>query len=352
MSLHDGWDALHLEMPPRVPRTEYSAEMHWELVRSVTGIPVGETSDPGLRASATEAFVKAWNYDLVWNTLIGGEAFGDWRTRMGHAVYMSGGEDWDERIGSPFKSVDDVFCFDPFASLPPVKRKETIARFEANYKEHQRRFPEAVAMTGIYVTCISGLIELFGWDLLLQAAGEDPILFGGLTRRYGQWILQYFEALAEADVPVVMVHDDMVWTQGAIFAPAWYREYVFPVLKRLVKPLRDSGKRVLFTADGNYTEFVPDLVACGVHGFVLEPLTDMAYIAREFGRTHVIVGNADTRILLRNDRQAIRTEVERCMDIGKKCPGFFLAVGNHIPPNTPLEAALYYDEVYRELSKR
>jgi len=27
-------------------------------------------------------------------------------------------------------------------------------------------------------------------------------------------------------------------------------------------------------------------------------------------------------------------------------------VGNHIPPNTPVENALYYNQVYEELSKR
>ena len=45
-------------------------------------------------------------------------------------------------------------------------------------------------------------------------------------------------------------------------------------------------------------------------------------------------------------------EVERCMDIGKECPGFFMAVGNHIPSNTPVKNALYYNEVYEELSVR
>ena len=32
--------------------------------------------------------------------------------------------------------------------------------------------------------------------------------------------------------------------------------------------------------------------------------------------------------------------------------GFFMAVGNHIPANTPVENALYYNEVYEELSRR
>ena len=40
------------------------------------------------------------------------------------------------------------------------------------------------------------------------------------------------------------------------------------------------------------------------------------------------------------------------MAIGKHCPGFFLAVGNHIPANTPAESVLYYMSVYEELSRR
>lgn len=33
MSYEDGMVAINLEMPPRVPRTEYSADGHWELVK-------------------------------------------------------------------------------------------------------------------------------------------------------------------------------------------------------------------------------------------------------------------------------------------------------------------------------
>jgi len=70
------------------------------------------------------------------------------------------------------------------------------------------------------------------------------------------------------------------------------------------------------------------------------------------GQTHVIIGNADTRILLYGTKDQIRAEVERCMTLGRDCPSFFMAVGNHISPNTPVENVLYYNEVYEELSRR
>jgi len=151
---------------------------------------------------------------------------------------------------------------------------------------------------------------------------------------------------------VIYSHDDIVWTSGAVFRPDWYRRYVFPNLKMLWEPLLEAGKKILFISDGDYTEFVDDIVACGAYGFFMEPLTDMAYVARKYGKTHVIIGNADTRALLSGDRGRIRAEVQRCMDIGRDCPGWFMGVTNMIPPNTPVESALYYNEVYEELCRR
>jgi len=40
------------------------------------------------------------------------------------------------------------------------------------------------------------------------------------------------------------------------------------------------------------------------------------------------------------------------MALGKDCPGYFMSVTNMIPSNTPVENALYYNQVYQELSRR
>jgi hypothetical protein len=66
MSYANGWAALHLEMPGRVLRTEYSAHDHWELVRAVTGVPVTLESSPETRLRARRAFFEAWDYALHW----------------------------------------------------------------------------------------------------------------------------------------------------------------------------------------------------------------------------------------------------------------------------------------------
>jgi len=352
MSYEDGWAAIHLEMPPRVPRTEYSAEQHWELIKAVTGIDVHPDSPQEVQDRAGRAFQKEWNYDFLWSILIHSEQFGKICTDMGHAEYAAGGTDRRDAGRCPFTNPQEVLNFDPWQVYGKKDLGELTRAFEDHYRQIRENCPDAVPTTGIYVTLISGLIAIFGWDMLLTSCGVDPQRFGEMANRYASWMQQYFDALGQADVPVVMVHDDIVWTAGAFLHPDWYRQYVFPNYKKYFAPLIDSGKRIAYTSDGNYTEFIDDIAQTGVNGFIMEPSTDMAYIAQKYGRTHFFIGNADTRILLSGTTQQIRAEVQRCMAIGKKCPGFFMAVGNQIPPNTPVENALYYNKVYEELSRR
>jgi len=352
MSYEDGWAALNLEMPKRIPRTEYSAEFHWDLIQAVTGGEVGIDSPPETQSRASVEFMRAWNYDFFWSTLIDHDELRQYYTDMGHAEYMAGGVDRREAKESFFKTPEDVLNFDPYEALGEKDRAGLVRRFETHYQANCAMHPFGVNMTGIYITLVSGLIGLLGWDMLLLAAGTDLEAFGQMTNRYASWIQQYYDALAEADVPAVMMHDDMVWSSGPFIRPAWYRQYVFPNYKKFIAPLRESGKKVIYTSDGDFTLFVDDLAQAGVHGFVFEPWTNLETIVSRYGHTHVIIGNVDTRILLSGTRDQIRTEVERCISQGRNCPGFFLAVGNHIPPNTPVENALYYNDVYEELMYR
>ncbi len=352
MSYENGMSALNLEITKRVPRTEYSATMHWDLLQKVTGIKVNENSSNDVKIKAKKVFMKKWKYDLNWSILVHNQVLGNKRTKMGHAEYAAGGTDYDDDIKTLFDNPVQALDFDPIAEYGIPDKNRWKEKFEEHYKKNCEDNPDCVNMTGIYITLMSGLIEIFGWDMLLLASGINPEKFGQLTNRYAEWMQHYFEALAEADVPVVMVHDDIVWTSGAFINPDWYRKYIFPNYRKYFAPLIESNKKILFTSDGNYTEFIDDIADCGITGFILEPTTDMEYIAENYGQTHVFIGNADTRILLSGSKKEIRAEVERCMDIGKNCPGFIMAVGNHIPANTPVENAMYYNKVYEELCWR
>ena len=352
MAYQNAMDAINLKMPRKVPRTEYSASSYWSLVSAVTKIPVTQESDNETKFRASMAFEKAWDFGFTWSVLIHNQVLAECRTSMGHAAYAEGGVDMNRNIQCPFDDIEQVLSFDPYKVYGEKNREQLIRDFDANYDALCAGHPDQVNMTGIYVTMISGLIEIFGWDWLLEGLGEDPERFGEVADRYADWIYQYFDALAASKAPVVMIHDDIVWTQGAFANPKWYRKHVFPAYEKLFEPLHKAGKKILYTSDGTFTEFIDDIAACGINGFVMEPTTDMAYIAKKYGKTHAFVGNADCRILTFGTKEDIRREVERCFNIGRDCPGFFLAVGNHLPSSVPVENALYYNECYEEMAYR
>ena len=353
MSFKSGMAAINLEMPDKVPRTEYSAaEYHFDLINAVCRTNVNPDSSRVEKEEASSAFRKAWDYGMRWSTTIHANEFGDVRTKMGHASYSAGSRDFSNDVTTYFKDVDDVLSFDAVAALPSYTHSELVSRFNAGYASMCKMNPDLVNTMGTYVTAVSALIDLFGWELLLDGLAEDADQMGRVLERYSEWLQKYYEAFADSDIPVIMIHDDIVWTSGPFVSPSWYRRYVFPLYKKYLDPLKEAGKKVLYTSDGTYTMFIDDVAECGFDGFVMEPTTDMAYIAEKYGRTHSFVGNADTRILLTGTKEDIENEVKRCMDIGKKCPGFIMAVGNHIPANTPVENALWYNECFEKMRKR
>ena len=343
MSYDIGWKAINLEMPERVGHTEYCS--HPLLAKAITG------ADPREDGSAWRRFYDAVGYDLLWCTN-DGPGWSGRQTSMGHAVFQQDGVDFNENVFCPFESPEDVLNFDPAAEYGIPDVDERTAFFEEAYQSGQAAHPEQIVAGGYYKTIFSACIHAFGWDMFLSAAPLDYERFDRIVEGFFQISMANFQAWARTSAPVFICHDDIVWSEGAVFHPEWYRKYVFPRYKKLWAVLKQAGKKVLFCSDGDFTEFVDDIADAGADGFIFEPLTDLEYIVRKYGRDKVIIGNVDTRILTFGDKEAIRREVERCMDLGKPCPGFFIAVGNHIPHNVPIGNALYYFELVERLGRR
>ena len=345
MSYERGMQAIRLQMPDRVPETEYVS--HPKLVRAVTGI---DPNDPDRGGEAGREFYRILDFDITWRTDSPPfeKAPDSW---MGSARYS---EDQVLKPATyPFKDEEEVLSYDPVERIGIPDRAETRDMIERNVRATREVLPGAVCPTGYYNTVFTWCIKSFGWNLFMASAMADPERFDRVLEGFFQLSKPIFEAAAEAcGIDAFICHDDIVWTAGPVFNPAWYRRYVFPRYKKLWAPLREAGIPILFCSDGNFTAFVHDLADASANGFIFEPLTDLNLVAEHYGRTHVIIGNADCRILTYGTRDEIYAEVKRCMDIGKPLPGYFIAVGNHIPYNVPIENALFYFQLVKELGRR
>ncbi len=272
---------------------------------------------------------------------------------MGHAAYVKGGKDLRDILVCPFKISEKVLSFDAAEEYGLPDIEERAEYFQKIYQDGQRTYSNLIFPGGYYKTLVSGCIHSFGWDMFLLAAGTDPVRFGEFVLEgFFKLSLSNFKAWSKTDIKVFICHDDMVWTNGAIFHPEWYRKHIFPRYRKLWQPLKEKGIKVIFCSDGNFTEFVDDIANAGADGFIFEPLTSLELIVERYGKSHVIVGNADCRVLTFGTKEDIEREVKRCMDTAKPCPGFIMAVGNHIPANVPIDNALYYFDLVSKYGKR
>lgn len=331
---------LNLEPAPRPGRTEFCEQA--ELMARVSGVPADSPELP-------RRFAEAWDLDFLWLTNDGPI---DWRqagriTDMGHAVYAADGRDRRDAALSPFTDPEQVYAFDAVEEYGLPEMDELVAYYKKVHAEHCERNPNVLVPGGIYQTLVSGSITAFGWDMLLVAMADQE-RFDRVLETFIERSLHHVRAWAQTDIEYFICHDDMVWTSGPFVHPDFYRRAIMPRYKRLWEPLRETGKKVIYCSDGDWTMFLEDVVEAGADGFILEPVVPFETVCERYGKSHVIFGSAvDCRTLTFGTPEAILAEVDRSLAAGLGCPGWVAVVGNHIAPNVPVANALAYDEHLR-----
>lgn len=346
MSYEIGKAALNGQWTPRVARFEYMS--NWQVIRHFTG------KDPRTDPQAHKEFNDAMHLDFCWSTNDGPANWGARGrvTDMGHAVWLEDGSDYRLSGESPFKSAEEVLAFDAVAEYGLPDFDELVSSYEQWYRQAQAANDQVVT-GGYYKTIVSGAIAAFGWEMLLEAAGTDPQRFGEqVLGSFFEYSLHHYRAWAETSIEFFMCHDDMVWSAGPFMHPDLYRTYIFPRYQELWHPLREAGKKVLFTTDGTFDMFLDDLIAAGADGFCFEPSNDLELLVRRCGQTHALLGGADCRTLTFGASDDIERELRWVFEVTRNCPGFLFGVGNHFPANIPLKNAIRYFELAEQLGKR
>jgi hypothetical protein len=326
-------DTIWLKETPRFAHTEYSLEYHKDYIRKITGL---DPSDP----EAIRRLYDIWCIDLLWSTNDG--LHGNWEGRgratdMGHARYAVDGSDMRMPKECPFKSVEEVWEFDPIREYGLPDFDEQVKAYERYVEDSRRSYPDQLVTGGYYKTIVSGAIQAFGWDMFLMAA-SDRKRIERVFDRFFRFTLFHMEAWARTSVEVIIQHDDFVWASGPFMHPDIYRGVIIPRYAELWKPLHASGKKVLFCSDGNFMEFAEDIVKAGADGLIFEPCNDFGFMAERFGNSVVLVGSfVDCRDMALGKWQKVMRDIDRSLEVARRCKGVILAVGNHLPPDIPEE---------------
>ena len=217
---------------------------------------------------------------------------------------------------------------------------------------------KSILPEGMKVIAVGGKIFSYAWELMgFEAFCVNVITNIGIVQRLMDKIAEIqiavFERMASYDVVGAMwLADDLAYASGLMISPDFFREYLFPYFTEYKKICDKYQIPLIYHSDGNVTEVIDDLIACGVNALhPIEPKAmDIFTLKEKYGNKLCLIGNIDVgETLTRGTPDKVRLEVKdkikKLARGGGYCLGSSNAVTNYVKfenYTTMLEAAAQY----------
>jgi uroporphyrinogen decarboxylase len=299
------WAALHHQKPDRVPRFEVWID---------TIFPEQGISDP------IAAYAQLGQDGVIMPSQIPAES-NAWRDGIDEwgRVWQNG-----TYRGGVVENDRDLVRYSP----PPG---DAVRLFDPDAVRRVRdRYPDHCLFYGTHAGPFTAAYMAMGFDRFFVRLVDDPAFVHRLLEQRTEWCIALFNRAVELGAEVIVVGDDAAHHHGSMISPVMWREHVLNYHKAVVDALPVP---VIWHSDGNVDGLLPMAVEAGftgVHG--LEPAAgmDLAATVEHYGHELVLVGNVDVGVLLQDDLNAVRREIDRCLDVSAQTAGYMLSTCNSI----------------------
>lgn len=210
--------------------------------------------------------------------------------------------------------------------LEAVEQHFDAARVEAV----KARYPDHCLIYGTHVGPFTAGYMAMGFDRFFTRIVDDRAFVQQLLQNRTEWCIALYQKAASLGAEALILGDDAAHHSGPMISPRLWRELVLPHHRQIVEAL---DVPVIWHSDGDIRPLLPMAIEAGfvgVHG--LEPAAgiDLGQVKQEYGRDLVLVGNVDVGVLCGSDLNAVRREVDRCLEQGAPGGGYMLATCNSI----------------------
>lgn len=329
--------ALRREQPDRVPVAEFLIDP--PVKAALLGRPVGNSL---IRADGYEvaADVEFWyqaGYDfmhLAPNYL--GLFPGGWNVQDGdYSVYddQPVQKAWMEEHQGVITCLADIERY-------PWPRAEDVDL--SDLQQAAQLLPAGMKLTsgtwGIFETTRA----LLGFEAAALALYDQPGLVEGVLERLGDFLYALFRRVL-AEVPrlgAVWFADDLSSADSYFVNPAWYRQHLFPWMRRYGEAAAAAGLPLIYHCDGTMWEVLPDVIECGFAAIQpVEPKAmDIVEVKRRYGKHLCLIGNVDLGgCLTRGTPAEVEAEVRRLLREVAPGGGYMVGSSNSITSYVPLD---------------
>ena len=181
-----------------------------------------------------------------------------------------------------------------------------------------------------------------GTENLLLAIAEDPEWVRDMveaTERLAFDALEY--CLGHGlEYDIAYITEDMGFSNGPFFSPAFYREIIFPSHKRWCDYLHSRGMKAMLHSCGDVRELLPQFAEAGFD--ILNPLEvkagmDIYRIKKDYGEQFTLWGGIDVKTISFGDLGTLHDEIRDKVNFAKQGGGYVFGSDHSIPDNVPFD---------------
>lgn len=219
--------------------------------------------------------------------------------------------------------------------VPGVTDRRRHAHLRAEVDAlHRRGLAVAGSPPHLGGELFEGVWRLRGFDLFMKDLVKRPELVDYLLDQLSLMAGESARILAEAEVDVLILDDDVAYKDGLLLSPSMWRRFFKPRMAGIIAAARAvaPGLAVLYHSDGDFTALLADLMEIGVDA--VDPIApdcmDSGAIRRRYGPRLAMWGTVGAAWTWdRGSPHEIREEVRtRITTVGRRglllCPAYDL----------------------------
>ncbi len=249
----------------------------------------------------------------------------------------------DEKVVQKFRPNDlekaDLFTSDVEAIRAyqaPDPDKDGI--FEWMEHDLPRHSGDYMVFPSGYIGIYERAYLLMGYEEFMTGLSENREVVEELLDKITDYKIHIAQRVVQMGFKVAHYGDDLGTQCGPMFSKTLFREVLKPRMARLWKVYQDAGIPIIMHSCGHITDLIPDLIEIGLN--VLEPtqpVMDLEYLKREFGKDLVFWGGIDTQHILPNGTpEQVKELATRTIRTLGKGGGHIIAPAQEVMKDVPI----------------